>query len=474
MKRLLAMLTVAALGMGLAQQVSPQRIIVNPNPTDLSVKTWVDKDPAKRGDVVYRLGETITIYAQVNQDAYVYLFNINAEGKIDLILPNAFDQDNFLRRNETRRYPPAGARYTFRIDPPEGLNRVLAIAAKRPIAISQIADVARGEVRVSGAENLGRALSIVVDPLPDRDWVSDLATFYVGRVTPNTITPVPSTATLEVTSNPSGAQVLIDGRLVGNTPLTFSTNPGRTEIQVRLAGYSTYETTVNLRQGETTRVQANLVSERRTGDLEVSSNPVGAEVFVNGTRAGVTPLRVTLNEGTYDVRVAANGYIDFRSNVQITRGTTSRVNATLTAVRRTGELQVTSNVNGAEVFINGSRAGVTPLRVTLDEGSYEVRVSSGGFGDFRTTARVEQGRTVSISAVLAALRATLEINTNVEVRVFIDGTEVGQTRNGVLSLQVDSGNREITLVAPGYRTVITTVRLDPGEREVVRINLSRL
>lgn len=118
MRKLL--LAVLGLGAALAQEINPQGIIVNPVPTDLEVQVWVDKDPAKRGNAVYRIGESIYIYVRVNQDAYVYLFNINADGRIDPILPNPYERDNFLRAGETRRFPPEGARYRYTITGPEG------------------------------------------------------------------------------------------------------------------------------------------------------------------------------------------------------------------------------------------------------------------------------------------------------------------------------------------------------------------
>ncbi|MCL6568479.1 MAG: DUF4384 domain-containing protein, partial [Meiothermus silvanus] len=180
MKRFLGVLLLGLVAYA-QPRISPQGIIVNPVPTDLQVNTWVDKDPSGSGSPTYTIGENIILYVQVNQDAYVYLFNINADGKIDLILPNPYDRDNFLRSGQTKAFPPRGARYTLTVSGPEGLDRVLAVASKRPLSLAEIADVQSGDVRVQGAENLARALSIVVTPLPSREWVSDVAYFRVGR-----------------------------------------------------------------------------------------------------------------------------------------------------------------------------------------------------------------------------------------------------------------------------------------------------
>jgi len=81
-----------------AAQVRPQSIIVNPTPpADLQVRVWVDRDPTGQGNPVYDFGDPIYVSVTVTQDAYVYLFSVRATGEIVGILPNAFDQDNFLR-----------------------------------------------------------------------------------------------------------------------------------------------------------------------------------------------------------------------------------------------------------------------------------------------------------------------------------------------------------------------------------------
>jgi hypothetical protein len=173
------MLAFMGLGALAAPTFNSQSIIVNPVPTDLEVRTWVDRDPGGQGAPNYFVGDKITIYTQVNQDAYVYLFNINAGGQIDLVLPNAYGQSNYLRAGEIRQFPEAGARYQFDVAGPAGTDQVLAIASRQPLSLNQIADVRTGQARIKGASNLARALSIVVTPIPQDDWVSDAVSYRV-------------------------------------------------------------------------------------------------------------------------------------------------------------------------------------------------------------------------------------------------------------------------------------------------------
>ncbi len=403
MKRLLS-LTFGFLGLLgtaiAAPQLSPQGIIVNPVPTDLQVRTWVDKDPNKSGNPTYQVGEPIRVSVQVNQDAYVYLFTVKSSGEIGLILPNSFDSNNLLRGGETRTFPPAsGARYSLNVDVPEGQDRVLAIASRQPLSLNQIGDIQSGQVNIQGADNLARALSIVVTPLPQQDWVSNVAFFIVGRVAP----PAPTTGNLSVNSNPQGAQVVVNGRTAGNTPLNLSLQPGQYQLELRLSGYQTISTTVAVRAGQTTPVNVNLVPVVQNGVLQINSNP-----------------------------------------------------------------------QGAQVILNGRAVGNTPINVTVQPGQYQLELRLGGYQSFTAAVSVGNGQTVPVNATLQGLRGSLDIFTNVDARIFINGQEVGQTRGGQLRLDnLNPDTVQIVALAPGYRVVFQDVRIQPGQRQQVRLEMIR-
>jgi|GEM_PF-1239956 hypothetical protein len=323
-------LGLAILSSALAQPLRPQSIIVNPvPPPDLQVRVWVDKDPSKTGNPVYRFGEPIQISVQVTQPAYVYLFSVRSTGEISGILPNAFEQQNFLRAGEVRTFPGPGARYTFTVEGPPGQDRVLAVASRRPLDVSEIINIQTGEARIRGESNLARALSIVVTPLPNNDWVSDEAYFIAGQLPP----PPPSTGTLLVSSTPSGAQVLINGRLVGNTPLTLELLPGTYNLELRLSGYNPLRTSFTIQAGQVTQLNLPLVAiPPPTGVLAVDSNPRGAEVLLDGRLVGATPLNLSLNPGTYTVELKRGGFSPFRTLVTIQAGRTTRLSINLARI----------------------------------------------------------------------------------------------------------------------------------------------
>ena len=184
MKKHILMASVLLLSVALAKpQVSSQRIIVNPVPTDLYVNVWLDKGG---NTPAYAPGENIKIYTRVNQDAYVYLFNIDARGQVDMILPNRYDSgDNFVPANTTKAFPGRGDPFEYEIATPYGINKVLAVASKEPLDLRNIARFRDDSdyfatITIRGDLNFARKLSIIIQPLPQRDWVSDTARYNVS------------------------------------------------------------------------------------------------------------------------------------------------------------------------------------------------------------------------------------------------------------------------------------------------------
>ncbi len=66
-----------------------------------------------------------------------------------------------------------------------------------------------------------------------------------------------------------------------------------------------------------------------TGKLIVRSNVTDDTVLVNGKPYGPTKLDLELTPGNYIIEVAKNGYQSWKANVDVRRGTTQTINATL-------------------------------------------------------------------------------------------------------------------------------------------------
>ena len=119
-------------------------------------------------------------------------------------------------------------------------------------------DVAYGEYEVAvgllGFSSLSR--TVTISP------TETIATVGVTLTPERNLAPQPDaveTALLEVRSRPSGARVLLDGGLVGNTPMRLDVPIGRYQVRIEVDGYQAWSKTVAVTDDdEGNRVAASL------------------------------------------------------------------------------------------------------------------------------------------------------------------------------------------------------------------------
>ena len=121
-----------------------------------------------------------------------------------------------------------------------------------------------------------------------------------------TLTPI--VAELKITSEPEGAEVSVDGKDRGKTPVTVKKLPyGSHEIAVRMMGHDRVNKTVEVKSDKPMDFHAKLAE--LPGALLVTSEPKGAKVKLNGQLKGKTPQNLTgLKAGTYTLTLSKDGY----------------------------------------------------------------------------------------------------------------------------------------------------------------------
>jgi serine/threonine protein kinase len=116
--------------------------------------------------------------------------------------------------------------------------------------------------------------------------------------------------TLHITSQPSKAEVVVDGRTIYTpTPMDLDVPYGkRVSITVKLPGYEPYERTMTITRD--TPPDMEVVLSRKMGTVQVDTRPSNAEVTINNTPAGRSPVtvpRIPL-EGAVVIGARADGY----------------------------------------------------------------------------------------------------------------------------------------------------------------------
>ncbi|RLE28587.1 hypothetical protein DRJ54_06245, partial [Candidatus Acetothermia bacterium] len=236
---------------GLAQ-VEPLGIIIEP-PTEegLSVRIWVEK-PA------YAVGEYVTIHFEVNQDAYVYIWDISPDG-VCLIFPNQNEMNNYVTAGE-HTVPGPGKGDYLRVVPPLGTEWLQIVATKQRVdgivqffggfsPGSQFACSPAGRQAIS---QLDQVKSMIDSALPENERAFDFTSFEVVSGTP------PAYGTLQVNTNPMFARLYVDGVFRGWTPRSLSLAQGFHDILIRKTGYQDYAARVYIMGGRTRTLNVTL------------------------------------------------------------------------------------------------------------------------------------------------------------------------------------------------------------------------
>jgi hypothetical protein len=121
------------------------------------------------------------------------------------------------------------------------------------------------------------------------------------------------------------AKLLVGGKKYSGlpAPVRVTLNPGTYVAIFDLANFQKREERFEVKAGTAPPVVR--VNFPPWGFLEVSSDPPGAEVRIDGERAGTTRLKKALAVGRHDVEVSLPGYETARQDSEVREGDLVRV-----------------------------------------------------------------------------------------------------------------------------------------------------
>lgn len=220
--------------------------------------------------------------------------------------------------------------------------------------------------------------------------------------------------TLNVSSIPQPAQILLNGSPVGFTPDSISLPVGYYSLKLTYPNYTDYNRNIRIRNNVTTTVSAIMkpIPVPKVGNLNVSSIPFGAATafYLNGSYKGTIPADGrqidNLPVGRYEVKLTRDGYKDWIKVVRVYNGSTTYVHALLQGFSGvyTGALNISSIPPGAMLYVNNSSKGPTPQFIpNLPIGNYTLNLTLPGYDDFGTEVTVTSGNTTEVIAVMQAL-----------------------------------------------------------------------
>ena len=145
--------------------------------------------------------------------------------------------------------------------------------------------------------------------------------------------PSATTGTLMVTSEPSGATVILTDVEKGVTPLEIpDLEFGKYVLKLQLKGYQNMQQEVDL-TNENSNQNIPITLEKAiapVGTLVVESEPPGAFIVIGNRVLGVTPKSLpNTRVGKYNVTLKKDGYEDYTGSIRVAQDKTITLTGTL-------------------------------------------------------------------------------------------------------------------------------------------------
>ncbi len=215
----------------------------------------------------------------------------------------------------------------------------------------------------------------------------------------------------------------------------------------------------------------------QTRRINIGSTPPGATVRLDTQTSppiGTTPIRNrAVRAGAHTLFFELQGYVPGRLDINVARN-----GETFTgSLQQAGSINITADVSGAAVTIDGQERGAAPVRVDgLAPGQHVVELRAPGLPPFNQTVTVQGGGVAAVTAALRPATGTVRvIVTNPagpvpsNLEVMLDGASL--TGSPPSSDQVTVGNHVLQVSAEGFRPVMQQVNVTAGQVQAVAVAL---
>jgi hypothetical protein len=174
---------------------------------------------------------------------------------------------------------------------------------------------------------------------------------------------LPDWSDVFVSSVPQGANVQIDGRLFGNTPLSIQLAAGIYLLEISADGYETWKNRLVVKPNEPQEIK-DVELRPADGKLAIHTKPAGANVLIGGRFIGQTPLKVDLSPNKdHVVQISKAGYEKTTRKIRVPSSMFKQLNVELKP--KEGIIRLLVEPADTELLVNGKSWGSVPGQFRL-------------------------------------------------------------------------------------------------------------
>ena len=229
------------------------------------------------------------------------------------------------------------------------------------------------------------------------------------------------------------ATVFLDGKKLVGPPVPVQTvSAGNHQLVVVAPDAEVFVETVKVEPGMTTQVAVKLSD--LSGGIAVNTDPPGAMVAIDGRDVGESPVEIkNASRGKHVISARMRGFVQREKEVDLKYG--EELSVFLRMRKKEAVFSVFSFPSGADVFLDGKKVGVTPLKLKqFTPGTYKLKVLREKGFEHEQEITLTAGRDLAVDVTLPIPGAILVLDVGPEGRkLFIDGREYSTVNSPEIS-----------------------------------------
>ncbi len=270
------------------------------------------------------------------------------------------------------------------------------------------------------------------------------------------VTLAPAWADISFASQPAGAEIIVNGEVLGVTPASLQLLQGAYDVTIKRSGYKAWQDDLLVEAGVARQLPA-VALEAADGLVFIRSTPGNANVTINGQYRGQTPLEVSLPPGQeHEIRLFRTGFDTAVRRVRTSAEEERDMTVALDPI--TNPVTIVAEPADAQLYVNGELKGNANQTVELIAASQRIEIRRDGYVPYATnfTSRPgldqeirvrlkteEQARLEAIEPVItSAAGQTLHLFYPYEFTMGSSRREPGRRANETL--------RDVAMVKPFY------------------------
>jgi formylglycine-generating enzyme required for sulfatase activity len=203
---------------------------------------------------------------------------------------------------------------------------------------------------------------------------------------------VPVEGRLNIVSQPSGAEVRLDGRSLGVTPLGMALAGGLYLLRVSAPDRIPVEEAVEVTRRAPT-IERNYNLKLVTSTLKIVAVPPGGQLLVDGRRVPVSgEIELTANEN-HNVTYLHDGYLSKSQTVRLSSNERRELTLRLQEDRGLVNIRTTP---GAEILVDGKKVGTGRVKLQLLAIPHKIELRKKGYRTIRKTVTPSNKRPLVI------------------------------------------------------------------------------